>query len=174
MAGPGDPEDFLYRGSRNVDGTRSGDQLALINKLKPTGANSVYLQAVRAGGDGPADHNPFINSNPNLGLNQDILNQWDNWFTEMDNHGIVTYFFFYDDDNAGLNYFGRGDAVPANEQAFIRGIVDKFEHHKNLIWVVKEEYSEAYSTARVSNIAAAIRAADDSDHVIAVHQGQRA
>ena len=170
MAGPGDPEDFLYRGSRNVDGTRSGDQWALINKLKTTGANSIYLQAVRAGGDGPADHNPFIGSNPSLGLNQDILDQWDNWFTEMDNNGIVTYFFFYDDDSAGSYYFGGGDAVPANEQAFVQGIVNRFEHHKNLIWVVKEEYTEAYSAARVSNIAATIRAADDNNHVIAVHQ----
>ena len=29
LCGPGDPEDFLYRGSRNSDGTRSGDQMEL-------------------------------------------------------------------------------------------------------------------------------------------------
>ena len=27
MCGPGDPEDFLYRGARNPDGTRNGDQM---------------------------------------------------------------------------------------------------------------------------------------------------
>jgi hypothetical protein len=88
----------------------------------------------------------------------------------MDNNNIVTYFFFYDDDSAGSYTFGGGDAVPAAEQAFIEGIVNKFEHHKNLIWAVKEEYAEAYSAARVSNIAAIIRAADDNNHVISVHQ----
>jgi hypothetical protein len=36
--------------------------------------------------------------------------------------------------------------------------------------VVAEEYSEAYSAARVSNIAALIRSADDNKHVIANHQ----
>ena len=27
MCGPGDPEEFLYRGTRNPDGTRNGDQV---------------------------------------------------------------------------------------------------------------------------------------------------
>ena len=36
---------------------------SIINKLKGTAANSIYLQAVRShGGDGSADHNPFIGS----------------------------------------------------------------------------------------------------------------
>ena len=33
ICGPGDPEDFLYVGERNADGTRNGDQLERINKL---------------------------------------------------------------------------------------------------------------------------------------------
>ena len=33
LCGPGDPEDFLYRGTLNPNGTRNGDQLTLINKL---------------------------------------------------------------------------------------------------------------------------------------------
>ncbi|KKL04296.1 hypothetical protein LCGC14_2617490, partial [marine sediment metagenome] len=52
ICGPGDPEDFLYRGTRRPDGTRDGDQMKLIAKLKPTGANCIYIQAVRShGGD---------------------------------------------------------------------------------------------------------------------------
>lgn len=38
MCGPGDPEGFLYRGTRNPDGTRDGDQMELIDKLSGTGA----------------------------------------------------------------------------------------------------------------------------------------
>ena len=168
MCGPGDPEDFLYRGSRNSDGTRSGDQMKLINKLKGTGANCIYMQAVRShGGDGDSTHNPFVGSNPSKGLDQDILDQWEGWFTEMDNNGIVIFFFFYDDSAC---IWKTGDSVGAEERAFIQGLVNKFKHHKHLIWCVAEEYSEKYSRERVSNIAAEIRSADKYNHVIAVHQ----
>ena len=167
MCGPGDPEGFLYRGSRNADGTRNGDQMDLINKLKGTGANSIYMIAVRTnGGDGESSENPFVNSNPSSGLDQDILNQWETWFTEMDNNGITIFFIFYDDSAR----IWSGDTVGSSERNFIQGIVNKFEHHKNLIWVVAEEYGEAYSRTRVANIAQEIRAADDHDHVISVHQ----
>jgi len=167
MCGPGDPEGFLYRGSRNPDGTRNGDQMMLINKMIGTGANCIYLMAVRShGGDGGSDENPYENSDPNNDLDSDILEQWETWFTEMDNNGIVIFFFFYDD---GAEIWEGNDVGP-EEQHFIETLVDSFEHHKHLIWCIAEEYSEAYSTTRASNIAAAIRAADDQDHVIAVHQ----
>jgi hypothetical protein len=168
MCGPGDPEDFLYRGRRNADGTRNGDQMSLINKMKGTGANSIYFQAVRShGGDGPADHNPFVNSNPAQGLDVNILNQWEVWFDAMEANGIVIYFFFYDD---GARIWNTGHSISPEERSFIQGIVNRFKHHKLMIWVVAEEYQEAYSPARVRNIAGAIRAADEHHHVIAVHK----
>ncbi len=168
MCGPGDPEGFLYRGTRNADGTRNGDQMNLINKLKGTGANSIYLMAVRShGGDGGSTENPFINSNPSNGISPQILDQWETWFSEMDNNGIVIYFFFYD-DSAGI--WNTGNSVGNNEREFIQTLVNRFEHHKNLIWVVAEEYQEEFSSTRVSNIAAEIRLADDRDHPIAVHK----
>ena len=49
---PGDPEDFLYRGRRNSDGTRTGDQMALIDKLVRYGGNCIYMQIVRSHGGG--------------------------------------------------------------------------------------------------------------------------
>ena len=193
LAGPGDPENFLYRGTRNADGTRNGDQQALIDKLKTTGANSIYLQAIRShGGDGDATHNPFIDNDPAKGINTAVLDQWETWFTEMDNNGIVIYFFFYDDETTvwdrnaisnkrkrgftnkltyWLSQFWRsGDHVGPAERNFIETIVNRFEHHKHLIWVVAEEYQETYTPERVSNIAAEIRGADKHDHVIAVHK----
>lgn len=168
LCGAGDPEDFLYRGTRNADGTRSGgDQTTIIDRIKDGGTNGIYLMAVRShGGDGGADHNPWIGSDPTQGLDQDIIDQWETWFDEMDLNDIVIYFFLYDDS---ANPFGGGDAVPSGERAFIGDLVGAFKHHKNLIWVVAEEYSEAFSVARVRNIAAEIRAADDHVHPIASH-----
>lgn len=168
MCGPGDPENFLYRGKRNPDGTRTGDQMTLINKLKGTGANCIYLMAVRShGGDGDRTHNPFKNNNPSEGINPKVLDQWETWFTEMDNNGVVIYFFFYDDS---ASIWNTGDRVGSAEKHFIHALVNRFEHHKNLIWCVAEEYQEAFSPQRVRRIAAEIRAADDHDHVIAVHK----
>jgi hypothetical protein len=193
MCGPGDPEGFLYRGTRRTDGTRDGDQLTLIEKLAGTGANSIYLMAVRShGGDGEFTHNPFIDSDPDKGINTAILDQWEQWFSAMEAADIVIYFFIYDDSsslwhprlrnldrgnyslNETINRFKRrfqgDDSVSAPERAFIHTLVNRFEHHPNLIWCVAEEFEESFSAARVKNIAAEIRAADDYDHVIAVHR----
>ncbi len=168
MAGPGDPEGFLYRGTLNADGTRDGDQQELLDKLAPTGANSIYLMAVRShGGDGGATENPFVDNDPSQGLNDAVLDQWEGWFAQMDAAGITIFLFFYDD---GSLIWNTGDGSGAEEAAFVTAIVDRFEHHRHLIWVVAEEYQERYSAARVSAIAAHIKAADDHDHPVAVHK----
>ncbi len=166
MCGPGDPEGFLYRGTLNPDGTRNGDQLALINTLASTGANSIYLMSVRSnGGDGGPTQNPWINDNPSNGLNNAILDQWETWFTEMDNNGIVIFFFFYDDS---ADPFG-GINMGVGEQQFVKDIVNRFRHHKNLIWVIAEDSQEALSISRISQIAAEIKA-NDPIHPVANHQ----
>ena len=168
MCGPGDPEDFLYRGRLNPDGTRSGDQMELIHKLKDTGANCIYLMAVRShGGDGDRTQNPFIDHDPAKGINPKVLDQWEAWFAEMDKNGIVIFFIFYDDS---ARIWDTGDEVGEAEREFIRTLVDRFEHHRNLIWCVAEEYQEAFSPERVRRLAAEIRAADEYDHPIAVHK----
>jgi len=167
MCGPGDPEDFLYRGKRRPDGTRDGDQADIIRCIKGTGANCIYLMAVRShGGDGDADHNPFISGDPAKGLNQKVLEQWETWFAEMDAAGTVIYFFIYDDSAR----IWKGDAVSDAERTFLEGLVRRFKHHKHLIWCVAEEYGEKLSRKRAGAIAAAVRAADNHQHVIAVHQ----
>lgn len=169
ICGPGDPEDFLYRGTRNPDGTRSGDQLDLINKLIRHGGNSIYLQAVRThGGDARDDHthNPFIDSDPAKGLAARILDQWEEWFTLMDDHEILIYFFFYDDS---ARIWDTGDEVGPEERTFFETIVRRFKHHRNLIWLIGEESEERYSHARVQALAAIIRDADDHGHPIGNH-----
>jgi len=168
MCGPGDPEGFLYRGKLRADGTRDGDQLKLIKKLKGTGANCVYLMAVRShGGDGDRTENPFIDNDPKKGLNPKVLEQWDGWFAEMDRAGIVIYLFLYDDS---ARIWKTGDAVGMPEKRFIQALVKRFKRHTHLIWCVAEEYQERFSAKRVSAIAAAIRKADDRRHPIAVHK----
>ena len=170
MCGPGDPEGFLYRGALRANGTRDGDQMALIEKLKGTGANCIYLMAVRShGGDGDRTHNPFIDHDPARRLDERVLEQWERWFDAMDEAGIVIYLFIYDDS---ARIWHTGDEVGNEEKAFLHGLVNRFEHHGNLIWCVAEEYGERLSAKRVSGIAAEIRSADNFRHPIAVHKNQ--
>ena len=169
ICGPGDPEGFLYRGTRRPDGTRDGDQLALIEKLIQHGGNSIYLQAVRThGGDAKPDttQNPFVDSNPAKGLDARILDQWETWFARMDEHGILIYFFFYDDS---ARIWNTGDTVGPEEQSFLETIVRRFQHHRNLIWVFGEESEERYTRARVNAAAAIIRGADRHGHLVGDH-----
>ncbi len=168
ICGPGDPEEFLYRGRRNADGTRDGDQEQLIRKLIEHGGNCIYFQAVRSGGDGPPDHNPFVEGDPSRGTEPKILDQWERWFTLMDDNGILIYFFLYDD---GVRPWGRKqDAeVPPAERQFVETLVKRFRHHRNLIWIVAEESEEALSGDRVRAIAEMIRANDHAGRVIGDH-----
>jgi len=168
ISGPGDPEDFLYRGRRNADGTRDGDQEQLIRKLIEHGGNCIYFQAVRSGGDGPPDHNPFVGGEASRGVEPKILDQWERWFTLMDESGILIYFFLYDD---GVRPWGRKqDAeVPPAEREFVETLVKRFRHHRNLIWVVAEESEEALSGERVRALAEIIRANDHAGRVIGNH-----
>ena len=169
LCAPGEPEDFLYRGSQNANGTRNGDQGSLLAKLGPTGANGIYMQAVRShGGDGNSTHNPFIDNDPSKPLNNAVLDQWEGWFATMDEQGIVIVFFFYDD--SARIWGSKGSGLAVQETTLITALVDRFEHHKHLIWVVAEEYQEKWSKAEASGLAAIIKAADDHDHPLAVHQ----
>lgn len=189
LCGAGDPEGFLYRGFRNPDGTRRGDQMKLIRKMKKHGGNGIYFIAVRThGGDAWKDkrddpgtypddhHNPWMEQDPQKGLNMKILDQWDEWFSEMDRQGIVLYFFIYDDainigKKLGWPLDAAGNLHPGEKQ-FLETLVKRFMHHKHLIWCIMEEGQEAGDSwmQHVSGIAAVIRAAGDHHHIIASHQ----
>lgn len=168
LCGAGDPEGFLYRGTRRKDGTRAGDQAELISRLASTGANGIYFIAVRShGGDGDATQNPFVDGDPARGVSDAVLDQWAGWLETMDRAGITSYFFLYDD---GTRVWDTGDEVGEAERAFVSTLVRRFRDLRHLIWVVAEEYSEALSRERASELAALIRAEDGRGHPIAVHQ----
>ncbi len=168
ICGPGDPEDFLYRGKRNPDGTRDGDQVQLIRKLACTSANCIYMTAILShGGDGDATQNPFLDSDPAKGLNDRVLDQWEQWFTEMDRNGIAIFLTIYDDS---ARVWDTGDIVSQGEREFVSALVSRFKHHRSLIWCVAEEYEEALTPERVRQLAATIRRADEHAHPIAVHK----
>lgn len=172
ICGPGDPEGFLYLGERQPDGTRKGPQDSMIRKLVRFGGNCIYMQAVRTHGgdadmeDGKYTENPFVDSDPSKGIDEDILDQWEEWFTHMDRNGIVIYLFLYDD---GAKIWDTGDEVGAEEKAFVTQLVTRFRHHKNLIWNIGEESEEAYSTNRVQNLATLIKNLDHPGRVIGNH-----
>jgi hypothetical protein len=168
VVGPGDPEDFLYRGERAADGTRrGGDQESIIARIARSDANGIYFQMIRShGGDGAGDHNPFVDADATRGLDEDVLAQWDGWLAALDGAGIVTLLFFYDD---GARIWDTGDAVGADEERFVRALVDRFERYGGIVWCLAEEYGERYTAARMRRLAAIVRDADDHDHAIAVH-----
>lgn len=160
MCGPGDPEGFLYR----------DDQEALVEKLLATGANCIYLMAVRShGGDGGPQENPFVDHDPAKGLDEQVLQRWERWFSLMDRGDICIYFFLYDDSAQPFpKDLVDGDLTDA-EKRFVDTLVGRFKHHRNLIWCVAEEYSEGLTRARTSRIAARIKE-NDPHHPVAVHQ----
>lgn len=173
LCGPGDPEGFLYRGELRPDGTRDGDQMDLIRKMTGTGANCIYLMAVRShGGDGDRTHNPFRDHDPKKPLNPAVFDQWEKWFAAMDDAGIVIFFFIYDDDASpfGKELPADGRLDPA-EAAFIEGLVSRFSHHRHLIWCVAEEYAEGLTRDHAMRIAERIREKDPK-HPVAIHQNQ--
>jgi len=141
FCGPGDPEDFFYN-----------DTQANLDLLVDRGARCTYITAYLQ---------DFGGGNPGSGsVLEQTLDGWDALITTLENAGVITVFFFFDDSQP----------LPADWQDAVDRIVNRLEHHPLLIWSVAEEYSESLSSSEVAAVAARIRAADDHDHVVGVHQ----
>lgn len=167
LSGPGDPESFFFRGTRLPDGTRDGDQDEMIDLLIEHGGNGIYVEAVRShGGDGPGDHNPFVDSNKDLGLDADILDQWEDWLTRLDDADITVFFLVYDD---GARPWNTGDTISPPEHALFTELVNRFEHHRNIAFFVSEESEESMSHAKARALAQLLADADDHGHLIGGH-----
>jgi len=163
ICGPGDPEGFLFLGTKQGDGTRSGGaQQTIIDNYIARGSNALYIMAVRDPGDGAADQTPWPSDTPANGLDTDIMAQWEGWFDQLEAANIYVFFFLWDDHGAATPVFGNGDTSPAGEQTFITDLVNEFKHHKNIIWLIGEEYEEGFTAARAQAQADVIEAADST------------
>ncbi len=141
FAGPGDPEDFFYN-----------DTVNNINLLTSRGARCTYITAVLQ---------DFGGGNPGTGAAIDAkLDEWEGYITQLENAGIITVFFFFDDSQP----------LTANWQELVDKSVAKFKHHKLLIWSVAEEYGEALTQSQVSQVAARIKQQDNYNHIVGVNQ----
>lgn len=183
--GPGDPEHFFFLGTHQADGTwTGGDQQNIIDQIAAQGGNCIYIMAVKGcdsgagcslnAGDGAHDGsrtyaNPWTDGDPANGLDTEMMAQWEGWLDSFEANGITVYFFIWDDSQSGT-WTHTGDSVPAGEQTFLEALVDEFDHHLNLVWVIAEEYNETWSATRVVNQASIVRAADDQNSPIGVHQ----
>lgn len=162
LCGPGGPEGFLYG---DISGGDTPD--SVLDKMIEHGGNCIYLQGIRShGGDGQPHHNPFVDHNPEKGIDYEVLQSWKKWFDRMRDNNIVIYFFFFDDEVR----IGPKDRIAPVEEEYIRTVVNAFETYPNLIWVVAEEYDEIFTKEKVGEIARLIRETDDHDHIIASHQ----
>ena len=162
MCGPGGPEGFLYG---DISGGMSQDEV--LDAMIAHGGNCLYIQGIRShGGDGTAEQNPFVNHDPEQGMDKAVLQQWEKWFDRMAKNGIVIYFFFFDDEVK----IGPEDEISAVEREYVTAVVNAFEHHPNLIWVIAEEYEEIFTPSKVSRLAKLVRQTDDHNHIIANHQ----
>ena len=147
LAGPDNPEDFLFQGTLNEDGTRSGSrQEEMIEKMAKAGVNAFHCQMFRMRkcnikDEGDDQHGPFNNFDPSGGLNQAVLNQWDKWLDLFEEHDIIVHLEFYNDatdvEMMGWTLDEKCNLHP-DEKTFFEGVVNKFKHHKNIIWGLEE------------------------------------
>jgi hypothetical protein len=179
IASVGEPEGFLYRGTKNANGTRAGDQAAIISEIRARGLNAIFVIGFcdsRYGGDGPADGNPFINANIHGNIDADILDQWYGWFQTLDAAGVVIYFNIYDDlvdvvAGKRMNWNLVGGNLHPQEQKYVDAVVNRFKTLKNLIWSINENANKVYPASYVQRwkrIAARVRQLDTFRHPIAL------
>lgn len=103
LSGPDNPEEFLYRGALNPDGTRSGGgQEQLIDRLGRVGVNAFHfllfrMQRCNFKNEGDDAHCPFVDHDPAKPLNEKVLEQWEGWFDRFEAKGIILHVEFYND-----------------------------------------------------------------------------
>ena len=177
ICGPDNPETFLWEGTLNADGTRSGGrQEAMINRMAAAGLNGFHFQMFRMQrcnfkNEGDDKHAPFIDHDPAKGLDEDILKQWAGWLDLLEEKGIIIHLEFYNDatdvEMMGWTLDANGNLHP-DERRWIEGIVNKFKHHRNILWGIEESVNKLppSRTPHFKKIAELIAQTDNYNHPI--------
>ena len=177
LCGPDNPEDFLFRGKLNPDGTRSGGgQEEMIERMARAGVNAFHCQMTRMRrcnykDEGDETHTPFVDHDPSKGLDEDVINQWDGWLNLFEKNGIIVHLEFYNDatdvEMMGWKLDSQGN-LPPDEKRWIEGIVKKFKHHKNIMWGIEESCNKlpAARTPHFKKIGELIAKTDNHNHPI--------
>lgn len=178
ISGPDDPEAFFYLGNLNPDGTRSGGpQDEIIARLAAAGTGAFHAQVFRMKRcnfkkEGDDTHSPFLNHDPAKELNPKVLDQWEGWISKLEKAGIVLMLEFYNDatdvELMDWKLDSRGNLHPG-EHRLITGIVNRFKHHKNILWSIEESANKlpAARTKHFKKIAEVIARTDNHRHPIA-------
>lgn len=177
LAGPDNPEDFLFRGALQPDGTRTGGgQEEMIRRLAAAGVNAFHCQMFRMQrcnikGEGDDSHAPFVDHDPRQPLNEAVLTQWDGWLSEFEKHGIIVHLEFYNDatDVETMGWTLQPDGqLHADERRWVVGVVNRFKHHKNIIWGLEESCNKLprSRTPHFRKMAEEIARADNFHHPI--------
>lgn len=148
LCGAALPEDFLWYGyDFNDDGTlKDSLQQEMIHKLADNHVNIIRFQMFRMQScnlknEGDNRHNLFVDNDPAKGPNLDVLFQWEQWITRLEKAGVAVYLEFYG-DNTDVQKIGWGmqadGELHPDEARFIKSVVHRFKHHRNIIWGIQE------------------------------------
>ena len=177
LCGPDNPEEFLFLGKLNADGTRSGGrQEQLIDTMAAAGVNVMHCQMFRMRrcnikDEGDDQHCPFVDFDPAKPLNEKVLDQWDGWLKLLEERGINVHFEFYNDatdvERMGWTLDAKG-ALHPDEDRFFTGIVNRFKHRKNILWGIEESLNKLprARTAHFKRLSALVAQLDDHHHPI--------
>lgn len=184
-SGLGGPEDYFCRTTTQ---RQAINDLILAANPRPTG---IYVMLDHENcnpydsgvliGTGTLARFSDVNTLTEL-VNETKMSEWSNDINELDDAGVTIHLFLADDEvdryEPGNTRFGvvpkssnpsTRMAMYGREAVNISALVNRFKALTNLVWVVAEEYTEEFTTARVSDIARHIRSRDPA-HPVGVHQ----
>ena len=155
-----DPENFLGNAFGDWEAKKSH-----VDILYQMGVNSVYAIANNINGD-RRDTWPWLGDNEaEAKSNSDRfdvaeLQQWEDFFSYIQQKGIVLHFVF-NDDSAWRGY---------DQELYIREMIARFGHNPGIIWNVGEEANEILSDRDQIEFADQIKEMDPYHHPVTVHR----
>ncbi len=176
LCGPDNPETFAYDDFGHYNTRKDSGQEEMIKVMDEAGVNAFHfiiwkMQKTNIKGEGNDLHNPFIDNDPSKELDQKVLDKWDKWLDLLKEAGITVHLEFYDDatdvEMIGWKLDDAGNLHP-DEHRFITGIVNKFKHHKNIIWGIEESLNKPprERVTHFKKIADIIAETDNHNHPI--------